>query len=83
MNQSSAACGIILAEDLFRNAMQIQRSKFSKQVRMFISGLLSLSALVLLAACATPDWGPVTELSLIHISEPTRPTATSRMPSSA
>jgi outer membrane PBP1 activator LpoA protein len=61
MNQSSAACGIILAEDLFRNAMQIQRSTFSQQARMFISGLLSLSTLVLLAACATPDWGPVAE----------------------
>ena len=29
------------------------------------------------------QWGGVWILSLIHISEPTRPTATSRMPSSA
>jgi len=61
MNQSNAACGIILAEDLFRNAMQIQRSKFFQQARILILGLLSLSTLVLLAACATPDWGPVAE----------------------
>jgi outer membrane PBP1 activator LpoA protein len=61
MNQSGAACGIILAEYLFRNAMQTQSSKFIQQASVFMAGLLSLSMLVLLAACATPDWGPAAE----------------------
>lgn len=61
MNQSGTACGIILSGYFFRKAMQIQGTHIFLPARPYLAGLLSLLLVAVLAACATPDWGPATE----------------------